>query len=471
MSRRYNPSPLPNLLLLGLGLITAFVGMFVAFFSASELIDVTFLVVGIGFITSYTALIIMSIQGSGRAIAIYLGLLVFLADISLRGGGAEGGTLDIQSLVKLMMWGGSLIIAAVRFQNIRAAIFSPKPLLLTIYALFATLSAAWSTAPAYSFGAGIALLSVVAICALAFEMLTRQQIIKVVMIALGIFVSMSVVRVSMSFTFGNTLGEFRYAGFAGSPNNLGRLGGLLILFVWLYQSHIQLPAARKAALYILGFSALFVSHSRTAMVAAGVSIWATLTRKRQFVFLLVVGMVVAIAITLIGNQLLDIDRSAESVSRSGRTSEITTFTGRTSIWAYGWKKVQDKPLIGHGYAATREFMPKEYFTMYGWTTTTLHNTILQSLATTGAIGTSLLLLIWLLQVKELIRRKSTFRDAVFMLVIVSGITEAGVVGTMPSVITILWGLSLFWQEPNEMQNFSDSHATQQYRSMTLPKGT
>ena len=438
-------------MLLGLGLLAALAGTFVAFLSASDFTFVAILAIGICFLAGYATLIIMCIQGSSSALAIYLGLLIFLADISLRGSGSEGGSLDAQSLVKLMMWGGSLIIATIRFETLRVAIFAPKPLLLIAYALFAILTAAWSTTPVYSFGAGIALLSVVAICALAFEMLSHQQIIKVVMIALSIFISISVARLSISVALGGAFGEFRYAGFAGSPNNLGRLGGLLILFVWLYQGHEQQHKIRKLFLYILGLAVLFVSHSRTAMVAAAVSIWATLSRRRQLTFLLIVGFVAAILFALVENRLLDIDRGTEAVSRSGRASEITTLTGRTSIWAYGWKKFQDNPLIGHGYAATREFMPREYFTMYGWTTTTLHNTILQSLATTGVIGTTFLILIWLLQAKEFFRQKSPFRDAMFLLVIVSGITEAGVVGAMPSVITVLWGLGIFWKEPGEKQ--------------------
>lgn len=439
--------------------IAVFLGLIVSLFSAGSFLSVAVLFTLLGFVSVYGTLVILGIQGNQKAIAIYLGLLIFLADASLRASGTEAGTLDMQSLAKLMMWGGGLLIAVFHFSKIKSALFRAKPLLLTAYALFAMLSSVWSSTPLYSFGAGVALLSVVAICALATEMLGREQLMKAIIVALVIFLTLSITRIAFFLLAGTGFGDVRYSGFAGSPNNLGRIGGLLILFMWLQHQMMRKVPWKGLVLYLLGIAALVLSQSRTAMGAAVLSIWASLSTRRRLALIAAGLLAAAIIVPLVEYDILSPERSAQAISRGGSVGEVTTLTGRTYIWAYGWHKFQQSPIYGHGYAATRGFMPKEYFTMYGWTTNTLHNTILQSLVTTGIIGTLFIVIIWLLQAMQFLRRKSSFRDSIFTLVIICGITEAGIVGAMPSVITVLWGLSLFWTEPTDskMQGISDNN--------------
>ena len=431
--------------------ISVFIGLVVSFFSARSFLTVAVLLVVLGFVSAYSTLVFLGIQGNRKAIAIYFGLLIFLADASLRASGTEAGTLDMQSLAKLMMWGGGLLIAIFHFVKIKSVLFKTKPLLLTIYALFAMLSSIWSSTPLYSSGAGVALLSVVAICALVTVMLEQEQLIKVISVALTIFLILSITRIAVYLLAGTGMGDVRYSGFAGSPNNLGRIGGLLLLFMWLQHQLSKKVSVKGLAPYLIGIAALVLSQSRTAMIAAALSIWASLSTKRRLTLIATSFFAALIITPLVAYDIVSPEQGAQAISRGGTVGEVTTLTGRTYIWTYGWRKFQQSPVYGHGYAATREFMPKEYFTMYGWTTNTLHNTVLQSLVTTGVIGTALILFIWLLQAKQFLRRKSSYRDAIFTLVVVCGITEAGIVGAMPSVITVLWGISLFWSEPSDTE--------------------
>lgn len=443
-------------LLVGLlGLIAVFFGAFIVILSVRDILVVAVLAAGICCVVIYFVLISLCCIGNRFALSIYLGLLVFIADASLRSQGVEAASLDLQSLVKLAMWGGALVISAFHFNKINRSIFNAKPVLLLTYALFAMLSAAWSTTPLYTFGAGVALISVVVFCALVTELLGKEQIIKAVLIALCVFISISLVKVIYYIAIGAPLGEYRHAGFAGSPNNLGRLSGLMLLFLWLWHSSGSRAGVRKAFLAIMALATLVLSQSRTAMAGAALSIAATFSVKRQAVLAVSVVVSAILLAGLIGNDLLDPTQSGKVLTRSGNTEEISTLTGRTSIWKYAWHKVTVSPIIGHGYAATREFMPREYFTVYGWTTNTVHNTVLQSLVTTGIVGTSMLLIIWGMQLFQFFRRRSKFRDSIFVLVIVSGITEAGVVGAMPSVITILWALSLFWKDEEQAEQALD----------------
>jgi O-antigen ligase len=142
---------------------------------------------------------------------------------------------------------------------------------------------------------------------------------------------------------------------------------------------------------------------------------------------------------------------AEKISRTGRAEDALTLTGRVYIWEYIANKSADAPIKGHGYATTRDFMPREWSTQYGWTTTSAHNTILQSLVTLGLLGTIPLVAILAIQFLQFVREPSPFRDAMFMVVVVNGLTESGVISGVPLVISLVWAISIFWSESDHTQ--------------------
>lgn len=439
-------------MVLGMSVLAVFIGVLIPMLGISTGLTVLLIVLVSSLAIALAVVLYFAACSRPWAISSYLFLVILVTDISLRPSGMETSSFDIQSMTKLVIWGGALVIALTNFSKVRVAVARAQPVLLLLYAIIAILSSLWSTTPWYSFGSGIVLLSVVVFCAVVAESLSPQQIINSILAAMTIFVMLSLLRYFYLAATGEFFGfeNFRYSGFAGSVNNLGRIGGLLLLFLWLSHLYRSMSLRRGWVLTGLGLFALVTSQSRTAMVATFISFWPTLSGKMRVITLLLGSIILVIVMLLYGNKLIEPEQGAQFISRSGEVGEVTTLTGRTSIWSYAWEKYQQSPLLGHGYAATREFMPKEYFTVYGWTTNSAHNTVLQSLLTTGILGTSILLMLWCLQFRDFLFRRSPFRDSIFAIVIVSGLTEAGVVGLMPTVITVLWGLTLFWRDPSDL---------------------
>ncbi len=118
----------------------------------------------------------------------------------------------------------------------------------------------------------------------------------------------------------------------------------------------------------------------------------------------------AIGITIIA--LLSVDpalRVARAVTepivefsqRGQSVSQLSRFSGRSEIWKVMWESLQDAPLMGHGFYVTSQEGSVRVWHARG--NFTAHNIWLQSLVTTGIIGTLLLALGLLNPVFELVR--------------------------------------------------------------------
>ncbi len=441
--RRFNVgSWLIGIASLGLAL---FLGLFVVVLGLRTGIAAVFVGGGLLAVGLYALLLGLCMMGNKTALAFYTGAFVFLTDMSLRAGVSAG--LDAQSMAKLAMCGGALLIALSHLRVLKQQLWNAKSLLLLFYALVAMLSALWSAIPAYSFGAAAALLSVTLYAATITAILDKVQLIRCVLYGLVIFLLLSLARIAVVMIGFDAGLEFRYAGFAGSANNLGRLGALGAIFAGLYFVYSKRHGGVSVLWAVLGVAGLIASNSRTSAAVMIAGLWALLKRKYRFITAAIILVATPLLIASSYYGLFQTDTVAGHISRTGYAEDAMTLTGRVHIWAYLVDKIEQAPVLGHGYAATRDFMPNEWSTRYGWTTTSAHNSVLQSLVTVGLVGTVPLLLIWLLQLLDFLRRPSPLRDAIFMVVIVNGLTESGVIGGVPSVITFLWAISIYWKEP------------------------
>jgi hypothetical protein len=227
----------------------------------------------------YMLLVVLCVFGSKTALAVYTGLLIFVADASLRA--STSGGFDGQSLTKLAVWGGALIIGVAHLGRASDRFRSARGLLLLFYATLATVSAAWSTTPLYTFGAGLALLSCVLYAAAVVTLLDKVQIVRCIFWGLVIFllVSNAIVLAAM---IGLGVGlDLRYAGLAGSPNNLGRLGALGAILGLLLFKYTK-PAALKSSFGgLIGFLALMAANSRTSLIVFVMGAWANTVRLEE----------------------------------------------------------------------------------------------------------------------------------------------------------------------------------------------
>ena len=239
-------------------------------------------------------------------------------------------------------------------------------------------------------------------------------------------------------------GQFlRLSGLTGSPNTLGRVASIGLLFLYFAVSE-KLVTPWRFDIMVITLSAvacLGLSWSRTSIIALVLSIGTIILRKHLWQFILGTAFTFA---TLLGLLVVDFnwDNLVRLVSRRGSLDELITFTGRTDVWNFIWGEFLKQPFIGYGYGSTKLLMPTGYHTSMGWTSTSAHNMLLQCLVTTGIIGTFIVMLVLLHQTRNFFKRPHDVADAILVYVLVSGLFEPGAVGLSPNFLTLIWLISL-----------------------------
>src|SRR5262249_41229406 len=86
-----------------------------------------------------------------------------------------------------------------------------------------------------------------------------------------------------------------------------------------------------------------------------------------------------------------------------------------------------------------------------------HNVIMQSLVTTGAIGTAILLIPLLYTVMHMLRSANSDVNPFVCYTIVLGMVGLGPIGGTPETLTLIWMLSLFLIRSGIVAEASDTH--------------
>jgi O-antigen ligase len=297
-------------------------------------------------------------------------------------------------------------------------------------------------------GGSFGLLSLLLFSLVATRVLSLRAILLTVAISLGSFILLSwVINLALPGIERSTLwtltgGSYRFNGLAAHANNLGRttsifLGALFLLYLYRYGRWQSLLLPVAVGVVTLGFT-----QSRSAIVALFATVVIFALRRRPW--LLVPASIVSLACVAYFSVASNTDtvELLESLSRSGRAQEILTLTGRTNLWTYVVERVADSPWLGYGYGSTRIVISSSYMTQGGWTTGHAHNMLLQSLVTVGIIGTLFLLIGLFYQAIQFFTRPQALRDLLFAYVVIIGLTEAAVIAPVPTVVSLVWFISL-----------------------------
>ncbi|WP_440657857.1 O-antigen ligase family protein [Ensifer adhaerens] len=266
------------------------------------------------------------------------------------------------------------------------------------FAIFACLSVFWSAAPGMTARTGIQYLSHV-ICALI-----AMRVVDIRTLVRGAIAGTGVVLV-YSLLFGvyhlDPLdGTYSFVGAFASKNQLGFYASLGIYFAFvapiaLGERGLWFAAASLVAL--LSAYSLFASQSATSVLTTVVIIglWLGMRlvgllspahRKGLFLAAAVCGVMVAVAAIYGGGVDLVL----------GLFGKDSTLTGRTYLWQQGIEAAMSSPLVGVGYQAywvqgfsEPERLWEEFYiaTRSGFH---FHNTFIEAMVETGAIGLVLL---------------------------------------------------------------------------------
>jgi O-antigen ligase len=379
--------------------------------------------------------------GNATTLALLAALVVAVSDIGLRGDDDLG--LGLQSAIKFAAWALGLALLAACWRELWASLAHPPTALVALFVLWCLAGAVTSATPLYTAGAAAGLLGVWALGTLCARRLQPAVMLLALVLALAALMALSLLLwwllPALALTPMDSGRWMRLSGLFASPNNLGRAAALLLLLVVLLAPRLR-PAQAcllLAAVLPVGPACLLLSNSRTSMLALVLALgvaWLSL-RRSWALGVAALGVVLLLgALVVPGSQ----EWLVAAVSRSGSASELSTFTGRTEIWAAVLSLIEQRPLLGHGYASSREVLPAGFQGAWGWTTASAHNLWLQAWLTTGLVGLVLLVagqLAWLWQA---VWRPHALRDAVLVFVCVIGLAESSALGPSVNLLSFFW---------------------------------
>lgn len=238
---------------------------------------------------------------------------------------------------------------------------------------------------------------------------------------------------------------FERMGGLAHPNSLGQMSGLAILLLYFTGGNLR---RRVGLLYwgllALSAAALVMSASRTSLLAIGLALLFGLrVPLRQAFFrwrmdlLAVPGLLLVIAWGAGGLGAGLDDRLTSRFSKSGESEELTSLTGRSAIWAHTLRLVEDRPLNGYGMATSKELL--QDYSLY------THNMVLNVALSAGFFAAGCLVLALAMGLAGMVMRPSALPDAVFVFLLLNGVTENVIFEFLASTPTACMAMVLAWR--------------------------
>lgn len=391
-------------------------------------------------------------------------LASFMVDAVFRTRETFPKDVDFQNILKIGTWCIIAFVAAVHTRQWLGQMLLPSNvpvLMLLCWLLFTTTV---SPIPAYTVTCAFSVCAYTVFYAYIFSRFDRVEIFAVMVLAILVFCVVSIVVYFAVPEFGRFVywvNEQRYvslrmAGIGGSANGMGRLAAFGLILIILYAKELRaihrwlVPVATP----VLAIS-LILTNSRTSMgmVAA---LWAAIylfRLRKLYLALLGISVLVVIALVLIPAG----DEAFKLISRSGDVSEVTSVTGRSTIWHAIPALVEARPWTGYGYASSITVLP-EHAREVGFSAPHAHNVFLQLLLTTGWVGLSLFVLsLFTLSLRLLYNAD---RTALVMLayVILNGLTESSAFSTLANICTVAFAIAVTL--PSERSPYENDYSHQ-----------
>ncbi len=271
------------------------------------------------------------------------------------------------------------------------------------FAVFCGLSVFWSDAPSISTRSALQYFSQIACALIAMRVLGFSTLAKGCVMGCAVVLAYSLFH--NSYDLDPFSGSSSFVGAFSSKNQLGLFASLALFFsyatVAFYSRGIPLSAmcflTSLMAVYCLAASQSATATLTTAAVIGGCMMLQLLQRfspeVRKRLLLLVTS--ICLAAFLIGAQ------NSALATVLGAFGKDTTLTGRTYLWQQGLLAASDTPLLGRGYQAywVQGFSEPERlwseFYIGSRNGFHFHNTYIEALVETGAIGSSLLAIVFL----------------------------------------------------------------------------
>jgi O-antigen ligase len=376
----------------------------------------------------------------GIFLLVMVAAVILFSDLSLRGASSR---LDAQSAFKFGLWSSGLLLLPWRASVIGLARKHMPTLALGLYGVWALAGAVYSITPLYTVAAALAFLGLWMTAVVLATTVDEGPALRWVTATLLSMAAASLLMwavwpdVAMVLYENSTV--LRLGGIFGNANALGGVSALALLLVAIAWFGVPYPGRGWMTVLVVPvcMACLVLTQSRTAMLGLTAAL-AVLTLRRwpmPMLPLLVLGGGA-------GAVLVAYPQAVETlvalIARSGRVEQVTTFTGRTEIWRFVVSAIEQAPVLGYGFASTRELIPAGYAGPYGWTTTSAHNLWLQVWVTTGIVGLAMILVVVIGSLRRLVVSPAPLRDGLLVYVLFVGFLEPGPMGPTVNLLTFLW---------------------------------
>jgi O-antigen ligase len=397
-----------------------------------------------------------AVRGDRVGVLALVFIAVFLIDAAFRRREFTDKSLDYQVMMKVGLWVTMTIVSAVHFRRWASVLLTPSNIPWIMFLSWLCLTAAVSEVPAYTAISSFSIYSFAIFCAFIFNSYSRVDIFAVMIASIVVFCIVSII---VYFAVPE-LGHFHYwdnnerylsarlAGIAGSANNLGRLAAFGLILCGLYARELRWrygPFFLPVSVPIMSV-ALLMTNSRTSLaMVVGILFGVYALNWRRFylvVLVAVIGLVAALFLIPSGEQAFTV------ISRSGNVEEVSSMTGRTSIWHAVLVLSAERPWAGYGYASSIFVLP-ENERLVGFSVGHAHNLILQLLLTTGWTG----VILFASAVLSVGFRAAYTRDwvviALLGIVVLNGITEASGFTTLANICSLAFTIAIALPPPRD----------------------
>jgi O-antigen ligase len=246
----------------------------------------------------------------------------------------------------------SAIVAARQWSRIRQPL-PPNIIALLAYLAFAGMSVAWAFKPDLSFIRFVKEILVLTAIVLPALVATREaDMMRTLFLCFALGAVVNVLLIPGGYStlaqYGSKMVEIGYQGYFSGKNLLGEFAAIALL---LSIHELLYPGHRRALGFIIAVMAvvlLFQSNSKTALglalfapILAGLTMIATRTFRISAAIILVS----IFAGYMVFSKLTGIDTDRLAYLLTGDSS----FTGRTTIWAFAETEIAQSPFVGWGY--------------------------------------------------------------------------------------------------------------------------
>jgi len=374
-------------------------------------------------------------------------LFVYLADFP---GRERSSGFDAQIVVRLAIAAACGLVGLWRLsRSVELINWFPGALSVGL-GLWATMILPASIDPARSIVATCIIWCVILFVPAVMQQLSAKEFIAAVLVSQFVFF----VACWITYLIAPEFGGYEFVGRDGElyyrfgglvhPNGLGHEAAIFLILLlatglnrWTHWKVLAAPA-------LFALVTLIRTESRTSIIAAALA--ALLLLCCYGILRLpkapVAWFLAAVLIVVLGTAEWNQESLLRNFSRSGDLEEVIGANGRADVWEFAVSKIADSPLTGYGcgcgYTVT--------FEKYDQAAPHAHNQFLGIMMDMGVPGGLLLAgmvaaLLW-----SMVTRPDAMPDGIFLLLVISGITEIPVFSAHPLTATLLWIAALHWRK-------------------------